>query len=128
MFAAEGRHWWYWGLRDLVVPLARGEAGAGAAAGGGVTGLDAGRGTGANLEALALAGVRAFGLERAAEAFPFLKARGVTRAARGSVVHLPFADRTFDLVLSTDVLCCVGPPGDLAAARELARVLKPGGR
>ncbi len=39
---------------------------------------------------------------------------------------LPFADEAFDAVFSNDVFCHI--PGRLALLRELARVLKPGGR
>jgi ubiquinone/menaquinone biosynthesis C-methylase UbiE len=39
---------------------------------------------------------------------------------------MPFADETFDTVLSTYALCSV--PDDAAAIDEMCRVLKPGGR
>ena len=40
--------------------------------------------------------------------------------------HVPFDDESFDSVVATLVLCSVEEPG--AAAREVARVLKPEGR
>jgi ubiquinone/menaquinone biosynthesis C-methylase UbiE len=43
-----------------------------------------------------------------------------------SAERLPFEDGSFDTVVSTLVLCSVESPG--AAAREIARVLKPEGR
>lgn len=120
MYRTEDGHWWYWGLRDLVLPFA------GAGSGPPVV-LDAGCGTGKHLEALARRATRSVGVELSAEAFGFLRQRGLRNVARGSIDRLPFPDQAFDLVLSTDVVCCVEPPADRAAAAELARVLRPGG-
>ncbi len=44
----------------------------------------------------------------------------------GDMVHLPFNDNSFDVVLSTYSLCPVYDP--MKAALELYRVTKPGGR
>jgi ubiquinone/menaquinone biosynthesis C-methylase UbiE len=44
----------------------------------------------------------------------------------GDMLRLPFADGTFDAVLSTYSICPLFDPA--AGARELYRVLKPGGR
>jgi SAM-dependent methyltransferase len=46
---------------------------------------------------------------------------------RGSVSALPFRDTVFDVVISLDVLYHRAVADDVAAARELARVLRPGG-
>jgi SAM-dependent methyltransferase len=46
---------------------------------------------------------------------------------QGSVSSLPFADESFDAVVSIDVLCHAGVDEQQAIA-EAARVLKPGGR
>jgi SAM-dependent methyltransferase len=43
-----------------------------------------------------------------------------------SAEHLPFADSSFDTVVSTLVLCTVRDPS--AALAEIGRVLRPGGR
>lgn len=53
--------------------------------------------------------------------------RGVALALRhGRAERLPFDDRSFDVVLAVTVLCFV--PDAQVAVREMARVLKPGGR
>jgi SAM-dependent methyltransferase len=70
-----------------------------------------------------------------AEPEPAMRARLERRAARSgrqvtvcdaSAEALPFADSTFDCVVSTMVLCTVADVG--AALREIRRVLKPDGR
>jgi SAM-dependent methyltransferase len=68
-----------------------------------------------------------FGIEIAPEGLGFCRKRGLERMVRGSVSELPFAAASFDIALSLDVLYHEGVPDDIAAARELARVLRPGG-
>ncbi|GHO46233.1 class I SAM-dependent methyltransferase [Ktedonospora formicarum] len=46
--------------------------------------------------------------------------------SRTRVEHLPFADASFDCVVSTLVFCSVAHP--LSGMQEIRRVLKPGGR
>ncbi len=51
---------------------------------------------------------------------------GVTELVQAACEQLPFPEATFDVVLSNEVLEHVHD--DRAAAREIARVLRPGGR
>jgi SAM-dependent methyltransferase len=87
--------------------------------------LDAGCGAGRNVEHFAREG-RAVGVDLSPEALAFCRDRGVA-AARASVLALPFADRSFDLVTSFDVLYHRWIADDREAVAELARVLRPGG-
>jgi len=52
---------------------------------------------------------------------------GVERLVQGDTTSLPFPDRTFDLVLSVDVLAHLPRGEEARAAAELTRVLAPGG-
>ncbi len=122
MYEAEEAQWWYAGQRAIAGALLT----AALPASGGVRRLlDAGCGTGFNLLELGRLG-RAAGVDLSADAIAFCRERGV-RAARASVLALPFADATFDAVTSFDVLYHAWVTDDGAAARELARVLRPGG-
>ena len=119
---AEQNHFWFRGLRRFVRPLL-------ALA---VTGcrdpqiLDCGCGTGANLAMLTEFG-RAQGLDQ--EWSGVRRARSAGRLVnRASVTQLPFGDECFDLVTSFDVLYSLETPAEQAAAHEMYRVLRPGGR
>ena len=89
--------------------------------------LDDGCGIGTYVARLETLGARAFGLEyeipRAAQAFARTR-DGLIVAGAGE--HLPFADGSFDLVLSNEVIEHVHD--DRAAVSEMARVLRSGGR
>ena len=88
--------------------------------------LDAGCGTGALLEALRrLPDFEAVGLDFSEAALDFCRERGYGRLVRGDLEAMPFTGAQFDAVTALDVIEHV--PDDIAAAREIARVLKPGG-
>jgi ubiquinone/menaquinone biosynthesis C-methylase UbiE len=124
--ALEEDYWWFAGMREVTAavldpfyPLTTRR-----------TVLDAGCGTGANLVWLrryAAAGP-IVGIDVAADPLRYCQRRGERRLARASVTALPFADATFDLVTSFDVLVLL-PDRTAAqqAAREMYRVLRPGG-
>jgi ubiquinone/menaquinone biosynthesis C-methylase UbiE len=93
--------------------------------------LDVGCGDGALVCAAASRGAEATGVDPD----PAMLAAARTRADKagiaaafleGRIERLPFADAAFDVVVSITVLCFV--PDASAAVREMARVLRPGGR
>ena len=121
-YRAERSHFWFRGFRRFVTPwLARAAGGRGD-----LLLLDCGCGTGANLVLLARHGT-AFGFDLTQRGLDFARAQGVRRVARASIAAMPFPDASIDVVTSFDVL--YGLPDDIeaAAAREIVRVLKPGG-
>jgi SAM-dependent methyltransferase len=120
MFRREDAYWWYRGMRAVTrsfapVLFARGP---------GARALDAGCGTGRNLVDLA-AGGPAVGIDVSMKALGFARRRRAAPLVCASVQALPFPPASFAAALSRDVLHMV--PDDARAAREISRVLEPGG-
>jgi SAM-dependent methyltransferase len=118
----EEHHWWFAGRRKL---FARELARMGLDTNGSV--LDVGTGTGANLRMLQdLDAESVTGLDSNELAISYCQSKGLGVVRRGDICALPFADRSFDFVLATDVIEHVDD--DSAALCELARVLRPSGK
>jgi SAM-dependent methyltransferase len=66
------------------------------------------------------------GIDLSEEALRFCRTRGVA-VARAELLRLPFPDGAFDCVTSFDVIYHRWVADDVAATREMARVLRPGG-
>jgi len=87
--------------------------------------LDAGCGTGINLDYLAEFG-RVTGADDAEEAIAFCRKRGNDRVSRADLTRLDgWPDDRYDLVTALDVVEHIDD--DRAAVRELVRVTRPGG-
>ncbi len=91
--------------------------------------LDIGCGTGALLSALSQTSVELelTGVDLSPEMLEIARARlsPAIEIKEGLAEHLPFADTTFDMVVSTSVFHFIRRPSD--ALSEMKRVLKPGG-
>lgn len=122
MYAVEARHFWFLGTRRVILAALE------RALGGRLEGarlLDLGCGTGFTLTQLPRS-VRRVGLDYSRAAIALARRRATGAAlVRGSAYALPFASEGFDAVLALDVLEHLDR--DLDAARELRRVLAPGG-
>jgi SAM-dependent methyltransferase len=116
---AEATHFWFRGFRKFIAPviadLANGRPG--------LRLVDCGCGTGHNLQLLRPHG-RAVGFDLSAAGPARAHAAGLT-VLRGDVTRIPLASASFDLATSFDVLQCV--EADVAAVREMARIVRPGG-
>jgi SAM-dependent methyltransferase len=116
---AEDRHWWYRGRRnvlerviaDLHLP-ARARI------------LDAGCGSGRNMVELARHGT-VTGVELSEASVRLARERGAGEVVEGSVLEMPFEADSFEMAASLDVIEHL--EDDLAALRELRRVVAPGG-
>ena len=121
-YRAEQRHFWFRGLARFLEPLID-RALAGVAR---PDILDCGCGTGRTMRQLGGRG-RVTGIDITRTGLGFARASGERRLAEASVTQLPFADATFDLVTSIDVLYSLDPPAQARALQEMRRVLRPGG-
>lgn len=94
--------------------------------------LDAGCGTGLTTRQLVALGCRVTALDLSAGSLGRLRQRVgglVPRLVQGDLSALPFPDAAFDRVLCANALQqLAGPDARRACVRELARVLRPGGR
>src|SRR5437763_1872773 len=89
--------------------------------------LDVGCGSGAFASLADAAGARVAGLDASAELVEIAESRVPDGAFRvGDMADLPYADGSFDLVVSIDSLPYAAVP--LAALFEAVRVTRPGGR
>jgi SAM-dependent methyltransferase len=122
-YRLEGRHWWFLGRRRLFLRLLEQEI---APADRPIELLDFGCGTGAFLEHLERFGtVHAVDGDPSAVAFCHDRGRAEVQLVPPGA-PLPFADGSFDLVTTLDVIEHIDD--DVGALRELRRVLRPGGR
>ncbi|MEU9830625.1 class I SAM-dependent methyltransferase [Streptosporangium sp. NPDC048047] len=114
----EDRHWWYRERRAILARELRRIGAPGAA-------LDIGAAGGGNTRVLVEHGWDALVADFSETAVELARQRGL-RAVHADARDLPLPDAGFDLVVAMDVLEHIEE--DDAAARELVRVLRPGGR
>ncbi len=116
---AEDRHWWYRGRRRVLEGVI---ADLGLAPGARI--LDAGCGSGRNMVELARFG-SVTGVELSEASVEIARSRDAGEVVAGSVLEMPFAESSFDLAVSLDVIEHL--EDDLGALRELRRTVAPGG-
>jgi SAM-dependent methyltransferase len=116
---AEDRHWWYRGRRKVLDGVI---AELGLPVDPRI--LDAGCGSGRFMVELSKLGA-VTGVELSDTSVDLARRRGLGEVVAGSVLEMPFADASFDLAVSLDVIEHL--EDDLAALRELRRTVAPGG-
>ena len=119
MFALEDSHWWFVARRNLLLralaPRLKGPS---------AKILDVGCGTGGTLDRLREVG-DVTGLDLEPLALELCRERGHTNLILASACEMPLPEASFDAAVALDVLEHI--PDHVTAAREIARVLKPGG-
>ena len=124
LYELEENFWWFVGMREitqaLLDPILSNRS---------ARVLDAGCGTGGMLTWLARysAERNIVGIDFSETALQFCSQRQQQELARASASDLPFADNTFDLITSFDMLQHVSDGNDSRALAEFHRVLRPGG-
>lgn len=121
MAAQQESHWWYVGMRAIARALVEDLPGCGS-----WHVLDAGCGSGANLSLLQGWG-EVVGCDIASQPLSQARLMAPGRLVQSRVQALPFGSEAFDMVASFDVLYHQWVEDDVAALRELGRVLRPGG-
>jgi ubiquinone/menaquinone biosynthesis C-methylase UbiE len=125
LYEVEDKLWWFAGMREIAAALLDEFCPKDIE-----SILDVGCGTGLNLKWLErYAPAEAIkGLDVEKTALDFCRERGENFLTLGSATDLPFADASFDLVTSFDVLVQIpGENADEKAIAEMRRVLKPKG-
>jgi SAM-dependent methyltransferase len=118
----EAEHWWFVGRRRLISRvISQLQIHRSAKV------LDVGTGTGTNLRLLVQLGFTEIeGLDFNEDAINFCKHKGLGMVRQGDACAMPFPDKSFDLILATDIIEHLDD--DLRALSEIHRVLKPGGK
>ncbi|MFZ5822570.1 MAG: class I SAM-dependent methyltransferase [Chloroflexota bacterium] len=119
MYRMERRHWWYLGMEAITRALLHRWAGDQK----NLRILDAGCGTGAAMTTYLAEYGDVTGIDISPLALDFCRLRQAQRLVRASLLDLPFAPASFDLVASLDVIYERAAPNDLAALQEISRVL-----
>ena len=122
MFRVEGTHWWYGALHRLIFQALEAEFPDWREK----EILDVGCGTGAILKRLGNP-EKNVGVDLAPEAISFCRQRGLDNVRQGDIGALPFADASFDAVICSSVLYHQWVSDIPGAAREMHRILRPGG-
>src|SRR5689334_21581802 len=123
LFQVEESHWWYVGRRRIIQSLVERICATLNTPNPNI--LDVGCGTGANLKMLAAYG-KTEGVDISEQAVEFCRQRGLDSVMLGAAEQLPYANESFDLVTSLDVIEHLDD--DVAGLQEMRRVLRPDGR
>lgn len=119
-YFSEKNYWWFIGKRKIVLDrLPQNPRN--------LKVLDVGCGTGITDCELIKQGFDVYSMDISPDALAFCKQRGLKKLIKGSIMKIPFKDKTFDIVLLLDVLYHKQVTNDVQALKEVYRVLNKGG-
>ena len=121
IYYSEDKMWWYIGTRDILLFYLQKFCKKGSKL------LDAGCGTGKNIEFLELNGFKVYGIDISEDAIRFCNQRNLSNIKCSSIVSLPYKSDFFDAVYSMDVIGNLDDQDSEKAIKEFIRVLKKGG-
>lgn len=123
MYQVEDHHWWYQGMASITRAVLDHWAHFSTP-----RILDAGCGTGAAMTSYLAEYGKVTGVDLHPHAVEFCRKRNITRISRASILNLPFASASFELVTSFDVLYERAVIDEEKALKEFSRVLTQGGK
>lgn len=119
MYGYEETHWWYKGLRDLlkaeISKLKISNV------------LDAGCGTGRNLELLNSLKLNSYGIDISEQALKFCEYKNLVNLKQGNLLETGFENSFFDLVVCLDVFGNLNLNEANLAILEFSRIIKSHG-
>lgn len=122
MYRAEGHHWWYVALHDLIISCVRLEA----QGRGRLDILDAGCGTGRLMELMEPFG-EVTGFDHSPLALRFCGQRGLENTFSADLNSADLGHDRYDLITSIDVLNHLAVQDEFVILRSFRNALKPGG-
>jgi SAM-dependent methyltransferase len=122
LYTLEERFWWFVAMRQITDAIVGRDL-----EGKRLDLLDAGCGTGYNVEHYEKRGHRVFSFDIDTHAIAGVLKRGIRKTCQASVTQIPYRSESFDVVFSFDVLEQLSVKDGAEAIREMHRVLKPGG-
>ncbi len=122
MFAVEDTHWWYIGLHDLVFFLTNKQF-----PHRNLKILDAGCGTGGLLSILSTASNEVEGMDYSEDAINFCHKRALKKVFRADINDWIPNPKSYDLIVSMDVLCHKWVRDEIRVLKSLASGIKENG-
>jgi len=120
MYRSENDMWWYKGLRNVLKNTLKKQKN--------LVIIDAGCGTGKNMEFLAQAGHKVYGFDISEQAIDFCRLRGLQNVILGDITTANYPESFADVILSIDVLGILYEKDIDAFMHKAHEALKKGGK